>query len=70
MGEKDGIYKKWWYWKSENNYYDIRLMNFFINRQNMNDAVQKEGGSRQISITFPLNHLHKRESKLNYMFFF
>ena len=45
-------------------------MNFFINRQNMNDAVQKEGGSRQISITFPLNHLHKRESKLNYMFFF
>ena len=54
MGEKDGIYKKWRYWKSENNYYDMRLMNFFINRQNMNDAVQKEGGSRQISVTFPL----------------
>ena len=44
---------------------------FFIDRQNMNDAVHQESGSRQVSVTFPhLTILHERESKLNCVFFF
>ena len=51
MGEKDGRYKKMMILKK---WKQLLRHEFFINRQNMNDTVQKEGGSRQISITFPL----------------
>ena len=54
MGEKDGRYKKMMILKKWKQLLRHEADEFFINRQNMNDAGQKEGGSRQISITFPL----------------